>query len=866
MADLEKSNKGRVTSQKGSASCENHPKISVEKETSNEKEKKETDENVLGKEEEGGEDDPLLKKDEIPLQIIMENSGAVNKTCQRDKIFKCLKEFIPYDPDGGMSVSDEKSLEEFREMIQSEEDNENLNDAFDLACVKGLHEHVSILLDQGVDPNNRSMSILEVAYYGYYKVLEVLLKDDRTDVTVVSQGNKETILHLILQRRADFDSPLKDYERCLDILLDIMDKEQTNRIRYELRRIINRQDMLGNTALHYAIMENWSEECILELLQEGADITVKNHWGDPAKVQHETLKIFLDDHIKSREGQRANDENFQLEFNYDFFVSSFPPELSAEEELEDSTPRRYYPPSEIRILKEMAENREYLDLLAHPLISSFIKLKWKGIRAIYLNNLLLYALFTLILTWYIFLNFGGHWFRSQTGQLWQWGFFVAISAIMGLHTIKEICQEFLMKRERNICLRILRLLLDISFLLSVSFLCAVICISVMTDPSRNDSIATSLILKNSLCALLTILFVRECIQCSTSFGRYVKNPSNWLEIALIGTVFKIIYNGTYKIEFEENRHLAAFSILLSWIDLVTMFCKNPTFHRLNIYVTMFYRVFRDFVYFLAWYSVFIVAFGLGFYLILHQDQDDMTNIKPVSDDKGIFNNTWLTLVKSSTMFVGEFEFGNIPFNPNSPFLPASYLFFLSFVFLIVVVLMNLLNGLAVGEISEIIQDAKLSSIVPIIESIYVFDSAMVVDSDFFLMRKIQQVCSTIFLRVFGSKVFLFYSVLPDRRLEIYPNVWHGSCFNLLNQRRVLTDTIINGAKEIALKKHQKNDEDLRTKMQDREIKERNFETKVETKIGNLETKMEAMETKLATILSLLTEIRRNQDVDRKPDP
>ena len=56
------------------------------------------------------------------------------------------------------------------------------------------------------------------------------------------------------------------------------------------------------------------------------------------------------------------------------------------------------------------------------------------------------------------------------------------------------------------------------------------------------------------------------------------------------------------------------------------------------------------------------------------------------------------------MFTGELEFGNLPL--NSPF---SYVFFLLFLFLIVVVLMNLLNGLAVSDTGIIRDKAEIFS-------------------------------------------------------------------------------------------------------------------------------------------------------------
>ena len=42
------------------------------------------------------------------------------------------------------------------------------------------------------------------------------------------------------------------------------------------------------------------------------------------------------------------------------------------------------------------------------------------------------------------------------------------------------------------------------------------------------------------------------------------------------------------------------------------------FFRYNVYVVMFYKVLQSFVFFLAWYAFFIIAFGLAFYILLHK--------------------------------------------------------------------------------------------------------------------------------------------------------------------------------------------------------------------------------------------------------
>jgi hypothetical protein len=57
-----------------------------------------------------------------------------------------------------------------------------------------------------------------------------------------------------------------------------------------------------------------------------------------------------------------------------------------------------------------------------------------------------------------------------------------------------------------------------------------------------------------------------------------------------------------------------------------LFCEvgvHPKLTECNIYVTMFLRVLKTFFLFLAWYSLFILAFGLGFFILLHTDRPEL---------------------------------------------------------------------------------------------------------------------------------------------------------------------------------------------------------------------------------------------------
>ena len=136
--------------------------------------------------------------------------------------------------------------------------------------------------------------------------------------------------------------------------------------------------------------------------------------------------------------------------------------------------------------------------------------------------------------------------------------------------------------------------------------------------------------------------------------------------------------------------------------------------RLNKYLSMFFKVMSTYIVFLGIYVVLIFAFGLAFFIILHKnvygDPNEQNNSTCCGKDCDYiyFDTPWLALVKTSTMFVGELEFSEIPIYDvyQEPKLrPLVYVFFLIFVFLIGMVLMNLLNGLAVSDVVKIEKEA-----------------------------------------------------------------------------------------------------------------------------------------------------------------
>merc|ERR1719348_1912486 len=293
-----------------------------------------------------------------------------------------------------------------------------------------------------------------------------------------------------------------------------------------------------------------------------------------------------------------------------------------------------------------------------------------------------------------------------------------------------------------------------------------------------------------------------------SLKRYIFGVENWLEITTIVLVGVILFVPDSKFEdaCETKRHLAAVSIILSWATLITLVGRHPKLSQYNIYVTMFYKILETFVTFLIWYSFFLIAFSLGFYIMLHKDIKNSASNSTSSgtddsegggdgDEYVFFDNPWWSLVKTSTMFVGEIEFSDIPIDLENGLWPLGYIFLLSFIFLIVVVLMNLLNGLAVSDTAVIREKAEIVTYIIRVETISCFEAVLLGDPFNFLsnwpaIKLLKNVPSLAFCKaLYGNAIFrdvshkitgatgilLFYTWLPEKKLKLTPNKGSGPC-------------------------------------------------------------------------------------------
>ena len=261
------------------------------------------------------------------------------------------------------------------------------------SCDQGLDMIVDFLLRKGADPNHacdnyKLAPILIASYHGYHRVIETFLRHAESqhaalavDFNLRESVTGENILHKILKQQsfAHKNYEERSYDKCLKLIL-----QESHEDSIHLQRLIHTPDVWGNTPLHYAA-ETSNELAVRKLLQLGADIGRKNLRGEVPihKISAEIMQDFLDDCLES-DGLPV-DEDFELIFKYVFMGSNHSKLASS------SLP-------ESESLWHISKSKQHQALLLHPVISSFLCLKWRKIRPYYYMNLIFYLLFVVSLT------------------------------------------------------------------------------------------------------------------------------------------------------------------------------------------------------------------------------------------------------------------------------------------------------------------------------------------------------------------------------------------------------------------------------------------------------------------------------------
>lgn len=575
------------------------------------------------------------------------------------------------------------------------------------ACDFGLPTVVQVLLNLDANPNgtcpsNTKLPIFIASFRGFADILQIFI-DSKKCITY--QTNDCTVLHEVIKgldenhNSLDVNTELCDHNRAFKILLK---KSEINPIELD----INRSDDKGNTCLHYAAKVG-DRDCIMSLLNEGAYVGKRNILGDPplADINPKILESHLNKCIKTN-GKSPKDINYEIIFSYNFLC---PPKVYQQKTADNSLTQlegQLYTSENIPEtdpLLFMTEIPELRPLLKHPVLTSFLHLKWFAIKRYYKVNLAFYVGFWSLLTAYILLTFK---MGVQNSNM---------------SLTQENVTEF----------------------------------STYKVPFSSD---TAVSLWVVVLGFLIALIFRELFQLISSPITYITSLENWLEICLIVlTSILMLCEMSY---MTLRNQVSAVVILLSWGELILLVGRHPS---LATHLEMFKRVTKNFLSFLVWYSILIIAFALSFYILFRNDADN--------DNK--FNNPTSAMFKTIVMLTGEFDtFDSLPFSLHPI---VSHALFLLFTFLIAIVLLNLLNGLAVSDTQLIRADAEIVAHVSRVKLIHYFETMAVGDPFSWIQNCASSLgfvipsCNSLCSRQFYLKIKLFPDALNDSEIKILPN-------------------------------------------------------------------------------------------------
>ncbi|XP_028391726.1 transient receptor potential cation channel subfamily A member 1 homolog isoform X2 [Dendronephthya gigantea] len=182
-------------------------------------------------------------------------------------------------------------------------------------------------------------------------------------------------------------------------------------------------------------------------------------------------------------------------------------------------------------------------------------------------------------------------------------------------------------------------------------------------------------------------FIKEIFQFGLYAASYTKDFENYIEwVIFICAVIYVVPGGSTKTKVQITA--GVISVFLGWINF-SFFLKR--FSLFGIYVIMAKRVFRTVCQVLPFVLLFIVAFSLSFSLLIRLD-------------KG-FKNIPISILTTFVMMTGELDYRDI-FLQSGPFHVLQKIVLVLFILTITVTVMNLLTGLAVGDINDIMARSK----------------------------------------------------------------------------------------------------------------------------------------------------------------
>ena len=212
---------------------------------------------------------------------------------------------------------------------------------------------------------------------------------------------------------------------------------------------VNEQDKHASTPLHYVIGSEANENEIIILLEKGSFLGDKNKKGERPvdNISRNCLKTFLDSQINFT--SKAKNFDVDLSFITKVGMENF---------------------SESFLINRIRENREIRPLIAHPVISSFIFLKWWKLKWFIVTNFITELCFLTSLSMFIFSR---RYSSSPEMNCWKVGSTCVFITVIAVTFLRELLNIFIVTPQKYF--KNTENILEFSFLLVSALTVAEIC-------------------------------------------------------------------------------------------------------------------------------------------------------------------------------------------------------------------------------------------------------------------------------------------------------------------------------------------------------------------------------------------------------
>lgn len=219
--------------------------------------------------------------------------------------------------------------------------------------------------------------------HGNWEVLDLLLKQPN-----IHLGNAPLLVIVVKNIEPGLNC---GYRKCFFLLLSFPKID------------VNQSDTTGCTALHAAVRNN-NHAVILALLNKGAYIGSPNNLNDLpiTDIDAKVLETHLNSCI-STNGRRSGDDNYKIRFD---FTNLVPLIVRKEQQNAWDSAQVSQCTDEMAPIEYMTKSPELKHLVKHPLIASFLFLKWHQLALVFYANFICYTIYCLAIILYVLLCYG----------------------------------------------------------------------------------------------------------------------------------------------------------------------------------------------------------------------------------------------------------------------------------------------------------------------------------------------------------------------------------------------------------------------------------------------------------------------------